>query len=186
MRSLLMPLVAAFALSGCAGVSTIEIGQDLHPRPNTPFTTVAPQSLALILDPSIVDKVTLPGDWAYETQLTAWRRTLINGYMSGLGVYFSPVPAGQPADLALDIVKADVAWTPPGSRLTVQITYKAQLIDRNGNTVAVVANTVTAKHALTNDDGAEADCVNSAVESLYEDIATTLVRPAVPLNGSQG
>ena len=183
MRSLLMPLLAAFVLSGCA--TTINVAES-DPRPNTPFTAVAPQSLALILDPSIRDAQSVQGDRAYDTTLTAWRRTLINGYRNGLGVYFSPVHPGQPADLALDIVKADVAWTPRGSRLTVQITYKAQLIDRNGKTVAVAANTVTAKHALTSDDGAEADCVNSAVESLYEDIANTLVRPAVPTNGTAG
>lgn len=188
MRSLLLPVLTALLLSGCAMDSSFIEVPVMSPRPNTPFTTVARQSLALIVDPSIVDAQRLADDAdaprAYATALTGWRRTLINGYTNGLGVYFSPVPAGKPADLALDIVRADVSWTPRGERLAVQIAYKAQLIDAAGKAVAVTAGTAYSKVAWTRQDGSEAACVNSAVETLYEQLATELVRPNVPANST--
>lgn len=171
-------MLAAFTLSGC--VAALQVAAT-NPRPNTPFTTVAPQSLALILDPSILDSVELPSQPNAGIVLTSTRRTLINGYMNGLGVYFSPVPAGRPADLALDIVKADFQWSAWNDRWpALQIVYKAQLIGRDGEIMAVAAGTVSSKMRYSMDDGSEADCERSAVESLYEQLASELVRPRVP------
>jgi hypothetical protein len=177
---LLMILIASLSVSGCA----IEIAET-NPHPNTPFTTTAPQSLALVLEPQIADELSIAVDGsAVDTHVVGWRRTLSNGFRNGLAGYFRPSPPAGAADLTIDLLRADFNWTTPHARQGAQITYKAQLLDSSGKTLGIVAGTVVSKIGVTafDDSGAVAASVASAVESLYEELSTSLLRPALPVS----
>jgi hypothetical protein len=179
MRYLLFVLTG-ITLSGCI-VNTIN---ESNPHPNTPFIRAAPQSLALILDSAIADQFSIPSKVVPEgpgTPVVGWRRTLTNGFHNGFGSYFKPAPASGPADLSIDLVRADLGF----SKRRAQITYKAQLLDATGKTLAVDAGTVESKSPVSrvaDDLAPETECVADAVETLYEALSQSLVRVAVPVS----
>jgi hypothetical protein len=181
MRSLLIASVC-LCVSGCI-VDTIA---ESNPRPNTPFTAAEPQSLALILDSAIANDFSIPSkshpdDPEWGMPVVGWRRTLTAGFRNGFAAYFKPAPVSGPADLSLNLVRADLGFS--GGR--AQIVYKAQLLDASGRTLAVTSGTAISKTVVTRwADGLlpESTCASDAVETLYEELATNLVRAAVAVD----
>jgi hypothetical protein len=195
MRALVLALLIS-TLSGCLPETIAESNSHpdtplaragSNPHPNTPFTHVAPYSLALAIDPSIVDSFAADAPFtrtADEVTVAGWRGTLENGFRNGFARFFQPPPASGNADLTLRLVRADLSY--PGRRAL--ITYKAELLDANGRTLNVVAGTVGSKPPTTrerdpwDETSYETVWAATAVETLYEALARDLVRASVPVD----
>ncbi len=118
------------------------------------------------------------GNGVRQVEVHNWRGTLAAGYTNGLRPAF-PRIAGLPV-LTLELVEATPIFPPAAVSSTigvvavsVQIRYKARLVDSAGNILKRSLGTVEAKQASANRAGLT-QTVSSAVETMYEKIANDM------------
>jgi hypothetical protein len=164
-------LATAVSMAGCA----LETGNG-NPRPNIALNQAATRTISMRVAPEVQREFSIPErDGLPSADIHEWRDTLYTGFCNGFHEYFKVIPGNEKSDLVLKISRTDVvlAYWVAGGGVRTQITYKALLLDENGQTLGVSANTVTSKTAFHTVESAT-DSVTSAVESMYESIARDL------------
>lgn len=147
----------------------------LNPRPNLTIEE-STQTIAIELSNKIEDTIE---NKDAKTTMTGWRGTLQRGFRNGFKGYFKVVENPKEAELVLKILRCDLKiwFGDPGH----QIIYQSKLVNSNGETVGMSANTITHKlpiivqsqrsipdtiyHLLAD------DMTKSSVEVMYETIS---------------
>jgi hypothetical protein len=157
----------------------------LNPKPNLALKN-SKEKIYFLIDKNVEDNYVVPKQSGItKTNVSEWHTSLINGFKNGFSDFFTIVNDLSEADFILKISKADFEWTPAATRTNVsgssgyvssttsvssiraQVTFKAQLVNKNGDIVKQCANTVIAKKVASGFKDVN-PTVASALESMYE------------------
>jgi hypothetical protein len=157
--------------------------KELNPKPNIALRNYN-QKICLVIDSKILSNFTVPKhNDVDKTKVTDWHKSLINGFINGFEDYFTIVSDPSEADLILKFTRADLEWI-PGSYTTTpavgfspsytkvasiisRITFKAQLINKQGDIIKTCANTINGRGESLSKRYVTQNVTN-ALESMYE------------------
>jgi hypothetical protein len=168
--------LAVVALALCGGCGLIFKQTIPMPQPNValPHGLAAPLRMKLadgIPDTMrVVDKQFDYRDHDY----LHWRQTLQDAFNQAFGDA-NPTQSTVPAQI-LEITRTSGEFYYPPTRNTVAValTYKARLLDANGQVIQVSARTANSKHGYSGMQEAFAYATQSAIESMFEEMAADL------------
>ena len=157
----------------------------LNPKPNLALKN-SKEKIFFQIDNKIEDNYVIPSrNGIARTKVSDWHTSLINGFRNGFSDFFTIVDDPAEADLILKLSKTDLEWTPVATKTNVtgtgsaitstttvstirsQITFRAQLVNKDGEIVKQCANTVIAKNVASRTKDFNLN-VESALESMYE------------------
>ena len=151
---------------------------ELQPRPNVPVVTQGKPALSLRIAGEVRDTFEVQGkNGIMGSQVLNWHTSLKNGFRAGFRDIFQ---VDQPGGYTIELtrVEPEVVTAADSAQVgvvavRVQITYRAALIDANGQVVKVAAETVSSKSAITMRPDVPAGYA-SAIESMFEDMGQKL------------
>ena len=183
MRPIRSALLATLlgSLAGC----TLAVTRS-NPRPNLPFSGQTGRTLSMTISPEIKNDFTVPKEPPIPaTEVTGWRESITAAFKNGFGDAFKLVPEGSPADLRLELLRADLEWAATAvsgkggvAAVEAHVTYKANLVDSGGKSLGVATGTVASKKSIASAGEATA-CTASALESAFETITEKVLLPAI-------
>jgi hypothetical protein len=156
----------------------------LNPKPNLALKS-SNEKIFILIDKNVEDSYMIPKQGGIKkTNVTDWHTSLINGFKNGFSDFFIIVDDASEADLILKLSKAEIEWAPAGTRTVVsggssstvvshvrsQVTFNAQLVNKNGDILKQCANTVVSKKVAFKRKDINPNAA-SALESMYEYIA---------------
>ena len=169
-------LTSITAASAC----TLEV-QKADPKPNVVFAQPSEKRVGLRLASTIQNDAELPEkNGIRNVELHGWRETLSSGFENAYRSYFKVSAAGQPAEMVIEIARADLEFAPTAVSaqagvvaIEAHLTYQARLLDASGAPLKVIAHTVASKSSVT-DRSQMTECAASAVETMYEEVSKEL------------
>lgn len=163
------------AATGCT--TTLHVHRlDARPNVNLPHSK---SSLSLKLGDRVQDTYTVPRENGVgPTEVKEWRVSLATAFKNTFSDSFPLQDSG--GDYVLEIQEAELSMVPAAVAVgggvvagRAQLRYKAQLLDKEGKTLAMLAGTVESKTTTTSMSGASS-IAKSAVESMFENIVAQI------------
>lgn len=162
----------------------------VNPQPNLALKA-SKQKLCIVFDDRVQDEFDIEKSTvAPKTSVSEWQTSLKKGFVNGFGEFFTIVEEQADADLILKVVKADPEWevasyntvvsgsagnvsSSTSKTLRSKITFRASLLDKDGESINQCANTAISKKAAGKKKEINPNFA-SAIESMYEVIGQEL------------
>jgi hypothetical protein len=170
-RSLLLAGVAILAGCGTMFPQTLP-----PPHPNVALAQPFAAPVRLVLSSEIPETLRV-NDSVYDYRnhdYLHWRETLQTAFTEAFSDANASGATGPAQTLEITRTSANFYYPPAPNTVAVALTYKARLLDANGHVLRVSARTSNSKHGFGGWQEAFANATQSALESMFEEMAADL------------
>lgn len=139
--------------AACSAAPRKSVAED--PKPNLDLPPTG-RTLALRLGPEVLDAFKATGPGIRPIRVGEWRATLANGFRNAFGESFTLVAEGEPADLSIDVVEAELHTESAAVSgyygvvaIRASVRFKARLLGRNGEVLYRLVGDAPSKGTIT-------------------------------------